>query len=219
MTGKQFTDCVEKVSFSICDIFKSYNVTDKFKVAEFFIDSWWGIAKSVQMFRGAMANNVLFSPHIALNESLKYLIMITDPKLQLFAASPDVISRSLFKRNEKAGVYSFYLKATKYVKLNQPHNPCEPSSDYNFAQCVEKKIMVRAGCQPHWRRFPTQDLPECDNTSMLTQYGEEYWKLGNLYREDLIDVTGCHLPCTFMKYTVSRKITKNNSVRKYTSKI
>ena len=49
MTGKQFTDCVEKVSFSICDIFKSYNVTDKFKVAEFFIDSWWGIAKSVQM--------------------------------------------------------------------------------------------------------------------------------------------------------------------------
>ena len=64
-------------------------------------------------------------------------------------------------------------------------------------------IASRAGCQPHWRRFSVSDLPECGNATMLTWYGEEYWRLADLYREELIAATGCLLPCTFMEYKVS----------------
>ena len=39
---------------------------------------------------------------------------------------------------------------------------------------------------------------------MLTRYSDEYWKICDLYRQDIINVTGCHLPCSFLEYKVSR---------------
>ena len=130
------------------------------------------------------------------------MIMITDPKLQLYTGSPGVVARSLFTIDESTRI-NFYLQAIRHEKLNQPHNPCESSPEYNFAECVEKAIMAMAGCQPHWRRFSAEDLPECDNSSMLTRYSEEYWKICNLYRQQIINLTGCHLPCSFLEYKVS----------------
>ena len=63
---------------------------DKFDLAEFFVSNWWGIAKSVKMEAGKIKNNV-FTPKIVLKRNLKYMILITDPKLQLYTASPDVV--------------------------------------------------------------------------------------------------------------------------------
>ena len=173
---------------------------DKFDLAEFFVSNWWGIAKSVKMEAGKIKNNV-FTPKIVLKRNLKYMILITDPKLQLYTASPDVVARSLFTIDESTRI-NFYLQTIKHEKLNQPHNSCEPP-EYNFAQCVEKAIMARAECQPHWRRFSSENLPECDNATMLTRYSEEYWNVCDLYRQEIINVTGCHLPCSFLEYKVS----------------
>ena len=178
----------------------SYNSHNKLNVTEFFVSNWWGIAKSVNMDEGVIINHN--DNHIELNKSLKYMILITDPKLQLYTASPDVVARSLLTIDENTKI-NFYLRVTRHEKLNQPHNPCEPSPEYNFAQCVEKAIMSRAGCQPHWRRFTIEGLPDCDNSSMLTRYSEDYWKICDLYRQEIINLTGCHLPCSFLEYKVS----------------
>ena len=128
------------------------------------MSNWWGIAKSVKMEAGIIRNNV-FTPHIELKKSLKYMILITDPKLQLYTASPDVVARSLFTIDESTRI-NFYLQTIKHEKLNQAHNPCEPSPEYNFAECVEKAIMVRSGCQPlgggsQLKICPSVTTPQC----------------------------------------------------------
>ena len=89
--------------------------------------------------------------------------------------------------------------------LNQPHNPCEPSLDYNFAKCVETKIMTDAGCQPPWRRFHMEALPLCDNFTLLNEhFFGAYWKRYIADRKTIIDETKCLMPCSYMEYKVSR---------------
>ena len=92
----------------------------------------------------------------------------------------------------------------RHEKLqNHPRKPCEKSPDYSFAKCVEKYIMNSAGCQPPWRRFTIEQLPLCDNGTMLNRFREAYEKIaGPLVKEEIIDVTKCLMPCTYMEYKV-----------------
>ena len=90
----------------------------------------------------------------------------------------------------------------KHEKLNLPESPCEPSSEYNFASCVERSIITRAGCQPPWRRFTVDNIPVCSNWSMLAHFGKEYERIMFMFRDDLIETTKCSLPCTFLEYKV-----------------
>ena len=60
-------------------------------------------------------------------------------------------------------------------------------------------------CQPKWSRVNIEDLPLCDNKTMLVKYSAEYWKLGSLERDDLINLTKCLMPCSYMEYKVRGK--------------
>ena len=66
------------------------------------------------------------------------------------------------------------LKVIRHEKLNTVDNPCNPSPDYNFANCVERSVVAKVGCQPPWRRFTMQGVPQCDNWSQLSSYGKQY---------------------------------------------
>ena len=107
LTGNPFIDCVEDKSYSISEILPDYSACE---VKHFYVSEWWGLAKSVEIEEGAISNNVLSTPFIHLNENITYMIMLTDPKLQLYTASPDVISRSLITIKQQAGQYHFYVK-------------------------------------------------------------------------------------------------------------
>ena len=65
----------------------------------------------MKMVDGVIANNKI-SPNLRLNESLDYVILITDPKLQFYTASPDVVARALITVKERRGKYFFYLQAS-----------------------------------------------------------------------------------------------------------
>ena len=94
------------------------------------------------------------------------------------------------------------LQAIRHEKLNLPNNPCEPSLEYDFGLCVEKSVMIGAGCQPPWSRVVVDQLPLCDNSSLLEDYSNEYIEATRLGSDGLIDWTGCLMPCTFMEYQV-----------------
>ena len=47
------------------------------------------------------------------------------------------------------------------------------------------------------------EMPICENTSMLNQYGVIYYEMQVLPRDDLVKTTGCLMPCYFVEYTVS----------------
>ena len=87
--------------------------------------------------------------------------------------------------------------------MNNPERPCETSLDFNFAQCVFRTIMMRVGCQPHWRQFSVDGLPLCNNLSLLTQFANEFERVGALVKDKIIEDTQCLLPCSFMEYKVS----------------
>ena len=98
----------------------------------------------------------------------------------------------------------FLSKPIRHEKLNHQDNPCDPSPDYNFARCVDEYIVKKVGCQPPWRRFTFDDVPSCDNWTMLNRYGEVSSRFSErMSNDEVIRITQCLLPCTFMEYKVS----------------
>ena len=92
----------------------------------------------------------------------------------------------------------------RHKKLNNVDSPCHPSPDYHFAQCVHKSIVLKTGCQPHWRYFTVDGVPTCDNLSMLQNYQRILFNITyNMDSEDVFQATNCLRPCTFLEYKVS----------------
>ena len=138
-----------------------------------------------------------------LNKNLSYFIYIMDRKLQFVMSSPDVLPRSDIFFKAESGSTFLYLKAIRHEKLNLASNPCEPDPDYSMADCIEKSIITKAGCQPHRGRVSVEGLPVCNNESMLSQYDDVFFEMVDLSRKELFDISNCIMPCSFMEYKVS----------------
>ena len=95
-----------------------------------------------------------------------------------------------------------FLQAIRHEKLNLPNSPCEASLEYDFGKCVERSVMVGAGYQTSWSRVVVDGLPLCDNSTLLEYYSNAYFEAMGLGRNELIERTGCLMPCTFMEYKV-----------------
>ena len=62
--------------------------------------------------------------------------------------------------------------------------------------------MRKVGCQPPWRRFNVTGLPVCDEWTSLHDYSRENAKLATVVRNEMMNITNCLMPCTFMEYKV-----------------
>ena len=91
----------------------------------------------------------------------------------------------------------------RHELLNRPNNPCEESPEYDFANCMYQSIMIKAGCQPPWRKISVSGLPLCDNYTLLSTFASEFERVGRMVREDVLENTKCLMPCSFMEYEVS----------------
>ena len=90
--------------------------------------------------------------------------------------------------------------------MNRLQSPCVKDTNYNFALCVEKSIVKKAGCLPFWNEFIFNDhdkveMPFCENISMLNQYGVIYTQFIEMPRDELIGTTQCLMPCSYLEYT------------------
>ena len=68
--------------------------------------------------------------------------------------------------------------------------------------------MGQAGCQPPWRRFSFDGMPDCDNITKLRKYDEEKKRVVGLGpavvdKEDVLNTTKCLQPCSYIEYKVS----------------
>ena len=113
-----------------------------------------------------------------------------------------MISRS------KTQVKLCVFQPIRHEKLNQAHNPCDPSPQYSLGRCAEEYVMRRVGCQPPWRKFNVEGLPLCDNWTLLEIYGNESNRIHtDITKETLIRKTKCLPPCSFMEYKFVNKTT------------
>ena len=209
---EQFTKCIEDIAFTADEIVSDdsdLNSSD-FTIIDFYTDSWNGIAQSVEIGDNVITTNWGSSlDWIDLDSDISYFVCIMDKKLQFVTANPNIVPRSMLTLKQKAGSVSIYLKAIRHEKLNLPDKPCEPSLDYDFANCLERSVVASVGCQPRWRRFSMMKQPLCDTWHLLKQYGDENLRLNHMDRNELYEATNCLMPCTFMEYQESPKTCKS----------
>ena len=155
-----------------------------------------------------------------MNNNLSYEVLIMDPKAQIFSSSPSIIPRSKIKLlHGEPKTTEIFLKVKyddmlhywqihndiqviRHQKINRADNPCEISPDYNFGHCVEESIMRMIGCQLPWRRVNIDDLPICDNATMLARYDYFYWSAVDYGKNHLLKLTKCLMPCSFLEFKV-----------------
>ena len=215
-TGEDFITCIERIAFLQNDLITGYRInetvhfdlnnsisSDLFQVKSYFRNTWDGLIQSVEITNDKVLSHKTSSSFtFLLNSNLSYYIYIMDKKFQFVMSSPDVLPRSyLVFKAERVSKY-LYLKAIRHEKLNLASKPCEPDPGYSMADCIQKSIITKAGCQPHWRRVTIDVMPVCDNVSMISRYDEEFWKYIDLSRRELLGELKCRLPCSFMEYKV-----------------
>ena len=99
-------------------------------------------------------------------------------------------------------ISSLYRQAIRHEKLNLPNNPCETSPDYNFGQCVDRSVIMSAGCQPPWSSVNVEDIPFCANHTELKNHAVAFLQHANMGLHDLSERSKCMLPCSFIEYEV-----------------
>ena len=178
-------------------------MSDLIEVHPFVTKPWYGITQSVVMKNDTLvSNNIDSTSSVVLNGRLFYTIYIMDKNLQFTTESPDFIPRTVLSWKQRMGTVILYLKVIRHEKLQRTNRPCDPSSEYNLARCIEKRIMNRIGCQPPWRRFSVDGLPLCDNWTLLSDFHHLHRALSVMGKEELSAFTRCPVPCTFFEYKV-----------------
>ena len=216
MAGEDFIKCFNTISYSAEDVIyytstdqQTYVAFDNFNtwlnIKRFFVDSKDGMALSVEIENGTVISNDIWSTFsFKMNSDLSYLIYIMDESLQFITGSPNIVPRSVLSWIRKGnGNNILYLKVIRHEKLNRPDRPCDPSPDYSWAKCLDRSLMTRAGCQPPWRRVSVENVPVCDNKTLLDSYETEYWNYYNMDKKRLFKETNCLMSCSFMEYKVS----------------
>ena len=96
------------------------------------------------------------------------------------------------------------MQSVRHENINRPQNPCEEDPEYNFAYCVEKRIVTKAGCKPYWSKFDIEGMPFCQNVTMLEYYSNISSSFQLMFKNELLGETNCLIPCSFTEYKVSK---------------
>ena len=184
--GDMFTKCLENSTFSADEIIVE---SRNFKNINTVFSDYYSFPMVQMLFFDTETTFTELSTYISLMPNLTYFIGVYDSKIEYLSTNPDTIPRSFLKLEKNAGIVGVFLKvrkcdlqipkdnliqAIRHEKLNTKTKPCEPSSDYNFSDCVEKSILTKAGCQPPWRKVTIEEMPLCDNATLLLKYHIEY---------------------------------------------
>ena len=60
------------------------------------------------------------------------------------------------------------------------------------------------GCQLPWNMGTVEGMPLCDNSTAFIKYDRYTNKLFFMAYSDMVQKTGCLLPCVFTEYKVSK---------------
>ena len=115
--GVQYFHCMEKEAFSQDDIFPYGR--KHIKIHPFYSDDTSGLIQSVKIESGVIPTTAMSGMRIHFNPNMSYMILITDPSLQIINSNPNTVPRILLRMERSAGGVSLFLKANS-VKLPIP---------------------------------------------------------------------------------------------------
>ena len=173
------------------------------KIRSYYQQRWTGIIHSLEFKTALIGLRYHTTFRLSLNKSLTYEIVLTDPKFHFMSSNPETFPKAFVIIEGGAKTLKVNLKAIRHEKLNLPASPCDDSPDYNVGDCIERSLMMQAGCQPPWRRVNVESLPMCDNNETLSKYSSVRLETWEMTKFELMQKTKCPMPCTFMEYKVN----------------
>ena len=135
---------------------------------------------------------------MSFNSSLEYRVTIHDPDFYVMTSNPQTFPRIMFKMDQNFGQKWMYLEVTKHIKLNTKNQPCKENKGYSFKKCIKIFVATKIGCKSKWDNF--SNLPECKTTKKLVEYEKENHKIHFMEQTEMIEYTGCLLPCTYLEF-------------------
>ena len=146
-----------------------------------------------------------------LDESLGFMVSITDDNYYLFSVDPAAVPGIRIHILSKAFASKRYtLKVTKHIKRNTAQRPCNNNAEYSFTNCVRDGIERNIGCSLPWnyQAHPTlTKLPTCSAIAQFELHIQAYNFIGGADNIDrVIDHSGCKLPCTFLEYSIAEEL-------------
>ena len=90
---------------------------------------------------------------IKLNENHHYFVVLHETSL--YAVTTNRLAATTYSWLDPKtykGSTQLTLEAVKWKRLNRPEQPCNPSPDYNFTQCVIESKAKQVGCSLPWNK-------------------------------------------------------------------
>ena len=88
----------------------------------------------------------------------------------------------------------------------------QPCPQYNFETCVMRGIAEIAGCRFAFDNLASTSLPMCDHNNWQ-KYSNLAINLLNTEQKDIINQTGCLVPCTYREYKLVQEPVRRPSDR------
>ena len=106
--GEDMIQCLEKVAYSIDDIFP---FNRRFlKVKHLYVNDRLGLAVSVKIKMGVISKSSQLTLNIKMNPNNNYYVLITDSKLQSTSNNLDLVPRTAIILEKNAGTANIVLK-------------------------------------------------------------------------------------------------------------
>ena len=200
--AKELTDCIDGKTYSFKEvIIDAKDSEDKDLLDETAWEEslrWFIIGKCYfrKLDDGAIGFSGKKALKLTLNFNLEYYVMLGDPNP---SANPKTTPRVLLSLKSNGGFKAIYIDVVEHIKLNDKDYPCEVSDDYSFTNCIRTKVLKKVGCRTKWENPLGLDLPLC-NKSQIFEFSLEYEKYTELEQTELVEYTGCALPCSYKEY-------------------
>ena len=164
-TAERFLGCIKNNTFSFKDLVVSashgYPFTNTFKNLSDFSFWTWDMTVAVAGRCYTLDYNVPVGIDqekdilvIKLNRSLNHYAILH--QTDLFALTTNRLAATTYRQLDAkmfdGATQTLTLQAVKWKQLNRPERPCNPSSDYNFTQCVIESKAKQVGCTLPWNK-------------------------------------------------------------------
>ena len=90
---------------------------------------------------------------------------------------------------------------TEYTRLHTPENPCQESNTYSFTACLRNYLSAKVGCRLKWDTWSDPSWPLCSEVEQVFQYEDDFFTISNYEQSQLVQETGCPLPCHYKEYS------------------
>ena len=170
--GDELIECVEKNVFDLASIVQFEGYGSSIRIDPNTMKDFPLIEKNWKMsFDYAKGPCLTFQNNqhmgtiekglkIGLNESMKHLIFVHDPRYFIKSKNPDIpVNEDVLE----PGTYSIMsIKVVEHRNLDVPNKRCNPEEKYSLTDCVREAFSNEVGCTLHWAQndFLT-DLPIC----------------------------------------------------------